>query len=52
MNRIEDKKKEIEGSELTLEELSVEIEKEHQKFLMYRIYDINDMISVLKPLCQ
>jgi len=33
-------------------ELTTLIEHEQQKYLMYRLYDCNDMIKVLRPFCQ
>ena len=40
---------EVDQLKSRLEEITTQVEKEHQKYLMYRIYDINDMIRVLRP---
>ena len=36
---------------VTLTVLTKSIEQEQQKYLIYRIYDCNDMIKVLRPFC-
>ena len=35
-----------------IQELTKQVEREQQKYLIYRIYDCNDMIKVLRPFCQ
>lgn len=43
------KNQEISQLEEKIAELTVEIERQQQKFLIYRIYDCNDMLKVLRP---
>ena len=33
-------------------DLTKQIEREQQKYLVYRIYDCDDMIKVLRPFCR
>ena len=44
-----DKQAELDQFNEKINELTEKIEREQQKFLMYRCYDISDMIKVLKP---
>mgnify|MGYP006907111516 CR=1 FL=1 len=38
-------------TEAQIADLTVQIEKEQQRFLVYRNEDINDLIRALRPLC-
>jgi len=44
-----DKETEIASIREQIKSLNIEIEKDHQKFLMYRTSDQNDLLNVLRP---
>ena len=46
---VSNKQAELDQFQGMINELTEKIEREQQKFLMYRCYDISDMIKVLKP---
>jgi len=48
----ETKNAELQVLESKIATLTKSIEQEQQKYLIYRIYDCDDMIKVLRPFCQ
>ena len=48
---VAEKQDELNQLQEKINDLTIKVEKEHQKFLMYRCYDISDMIKVLRPFC-
>ena len=48
---VSERQAELDQFQEKINELTEKVEREQQKFLMYRCYDISDMIKVLKPFC-